>query len=70
VRHLCFPEDTSEAVLFRETILKSYRNLIEIVKAILEKISILYSGAFVKGPYGMFILTRYRPMMDKLAGTA
>jgi hypothetical protein len=46
-----FPEDTTHGVIFRDMILINYLNLNKIIRAIFEKITILYFGAHLKGPY-------------------
>jgi hypothetical protein len=46
----CFPEDTTYAILFMETVSINYWNLIKIMTAIFEKIAIVF-GDHLKGPY-------------------
>jgi hypothetical protein len=46
-----FPEGTTCAVLFKEMLSINDRNLIKIITAVLEKITISFLAAHLKGPF-------------------
>jgi hypothetical protein len=60
------PEDTTDAVLFREMFSRNYWKLMNIVQAMFKEITVSF---LVKGPYfwaRIFIFTKQWHMMDKL----
>jgi hypothetical protein len=57
----CFPEDTAHAILFRDALSMTYRNLIKIVKSRFQENRHYVSYSLFEGPYFGGLECSYSP---------